>query len=1152
MPNKRVLIYAPYGAFKVHHQADAVIGAALRLRGCEVSVLLCNRIFADCVIAGNPPDQSACFQCSQSGSQMFGMFGLPTVPMGSLVAKHEAQQIKEWSEFLPVCELEEATFNGNPLGEWVCTQMYSHFKTSELDFDDGRIVRAYRSLLYNAGLIQVGYLKYIDSFRPDYVLCYNGVHAYYRIVFELSRQRNIPVLVHERGYIEDSFLFVENNSVLAYENRFDFWNRWKDVPLSAEEFSTALNFIVERETGRNTSFFPIYDFSSDERMLRTSLRIPADGRIISLFTTGDWESGMSKGHHRIVFPSQIEWMHQTAQICAERGDFLVIRHHPLGAGIGSYPPAKTFLQKLCNISHEFGPHVRVIMPAEKVTSYALLWNSDAALIMSSTVGAEALLRGIATVALAESQYLPMGIELLKDQCEYRGAIENAVQKTQSFGIPDLARAYRYFYYWFFRLAFKFRSFGIRNIYEPDIRIKTLDDLKEGRDPDLDRICNHIIYETPLFEMPDESRMAYEGIERELLSKELEKIRRNRSAIRQAAAGVAAFREPLVSIVRMREDGLRYTTDNILARSLVRSRHKNLERLEMPASPYHSSKMLLEAMEDAAARATGDLIHITSDKLHVDESIYSSSSDFLRAPENARFDGICWAAWKVSPDGSFKDEIFTERRPVSTLEQLIDEFAFVKNPLQLLSFIVLRKSAFRRIVKGLQGQDDLRAALFKMLLSDGAPFAIHHTRRALLAVHMPEDPAKLACEAHKLLESGKPAEALTRIEEARLLGAPHWDNALEALRIQAKIYDGRTIEARCAAEAAVRRTPSDPVFWDLLRKIILLLLPSGFTYDDIAPAVERIDGYLVPGQERFLFDKVMSLPNDAAILEVGSYLGRSTAAMAFACAGTQRHIYCIDTFFGNEGPMGKTEDFLDTWQANLRQYDLERYVTALPGYSYEVLPNWNGKPKVDFAFLDGSHEYRDVLRDLEMTYPLVKTEGWIALHDVEPGWPGPWRVWRQSAMPVLTSHQYSSSLACGRKTHEARQLPFADAPFSYAREWAIFLKEKYPEASQIAQALLETIEGGSRLDRSLDTAHKIITHIMPDNFRVTIRHMLSKEASKDPHLHYWNGLILAGEGKHEEARQAFEEAFRLSDEPLKARLSAYLRLAAAHRPSRTDF
>ncbi len=184
------------------------------------------------------------------------------------------------------------------------------------------------------------------------------------------------------------------------------------------------------------------------------------------------------------------------------------------------------------------------------------------------------------------------------------------------------------------------------------------------------------------------------------------------------------------------------------------------------------------------------------------------------------------------------------------------------------------------------------------------------------------------------------------------------------------------------------------------------------YMSIALKVEAIEGHLMPGQERYLFEKVESLPHDAVIVEIGSYKGRSTVAMAYACKDTKRKIYCIDTWRGNDTDF-KADDFYNDWLNNIQSNGLGQYVTPLRGNSKEVIEILRDEAiRVDFAFIDGSHQFIDVLNDFESLYPLMKDQGQIAFHDVIYTWRGPFECWHSIAKHVLTNHEYCGSIATG--------------------------------------------------------------------------------------------------------------------------------------------
>jgi predicted O-linked N-acetylglucosamine transferase (SPINDLY family)/glycosyltransferase involved in cell wall biosynthesis/predicted O-methyltransferase YrrM len=202
-----------------------------------------------------------------------------------------------------------------------------------------------------------------------------------------------------------------------------------------------------------------------------------------------------------------------------------------------------------------------------------------------------------------------------------------------------------------------------------------------------------------------------------------------------------------------------------------------------------------------------------------------------------------------------------------------------------------------------------------------------------------------------------------------------------------------------------------------------------SYQQIQTAVEAIGGYPIPGQEAYLFNKVKSLSDNAIIVEIGSFQGRSTAAMAYACVGTQRKIYCIDAWdFEQE----ELKHVFEVWQNNIRHNGLEGYATPLKGYSRDILSRWNeltGGKAIDFIFIDGGHEYEDVLPDFQLAFPLVKSEGWIAFHDFGCDYPGVDRVWHELAKLNLTDYEYCSTIACGKKLAALGALPQLQKPSS---------------------------------------------------------------------------------------------------------------------------
>ena len=63
------------------------------------------------------------------------------------------------------------------------------------------------------------------------------------------------------------------------------------------------------------------------------------------------------------------------------------------------------------------------------------------------------------------------------------------------------------------------------------------------------------------------------------------------------------------------------------------------------------------------------------------------------------------------------------------------------------------------------------------------------------------------------------------------------------------------------------------------------------FDRSWPLIDAVPGWLSPGQERALFDLAWNTSTAGRLLELGSFLGRSTVSLAAACSNTGRRVYC---------------------------------------------------------------------------------------------------------------------------------------------------------------------------------------------------------------------------------------------------------------------
>ncbi|KPA15174.1 Capsule polysaccharide biosynthesis, partial [Candidatus Magnetomorum sp. HK-1] len=729
---KKILLFSPYGLWQVHSQVDVMIGAALRLRGCEVISVCCDGVFENCPIAKVNQEQM-CKQCSMMSNNLFSNFKIPIIFLKKLLSDELILQLKSWVQNIPVDKLYKTKLGQNEIGKWIIPSILSYFTCGKPDFSNPEFVKIYRSFLLNSSLIVHSFGKLLDSFKPDHVICYSGIHCYYKIAYELARQKNIKTLIHERGTIDSSFTFLENGGIVSYQHRIDCFENWRNIPLNITELEWVKEYIQNREKGKNINWHSSYTYSSEDHLIYKALRIPLDSKIITIFTSHNWEYGILTYETYVTFKSQIAGMKYIIESLKDKHYYLIIRLHP--------PMGHTVLLNnefiddlLSQLYYDLPSNVRIVMPNEKMTAYSLLWSSEAVITFSSTIGLEALFKGTYNIGNVKNLYSTV-TDPVTNYKEYDKIVDEAVKKTKNFKIDYLKTAYRAIFYLFRRINFQFKTFGIKNFHEPDIRIKNIKEIEEGQDIILDQICKHVMYGDPLYLIPGKVELKRsEDVEDLFLSKELEFIKKKRQETKKQIS-MHPYYEPLITVSIISQNKITSTQSTFFYKSLQRSRHKNIKINKKDQIIFHDLKnlelkTLLQKLEVSVANSESGYIYIASDNIHIDESLFSNSIDFLEKSENNKYHAVVTGAFVCNKDNKIVDQLFANESDGDQYNYLKDNTNFdVTNYSQLLSFFVWRKDSLLKLISELKKDQNNKIdfnyeLIFEKILSTNATFCVY--------------------------------------------------------------------------------------------------------------------------------------------------------------------------------------------------------------------------------------------------------------------------------------------------------------------------------------------------------------------------------------------------------------------------------------------
>lgn len=141
----------------------------------------------------------------------------------------------------------------------------------------------------------------------------------------------------------------------------------------------------------------------------------------------------------------------------------------------------------------------------------------------------------------------------------------------------------------------------------------------------------------------------------------------------------------------------------------------------------------------------------------------------------------------------------------------------------------------------------------------------------------------------------------------------------------------------------------------------------------------------------LYDEVArQLPNNTNILEVGTWLGKSTCFLASRLKFYNKNIkiYAADSFAGEDTCQFQLDvvksdggTIFNKFWKNVTDLELQDYIYPIISQSHNCVDKIDLKT-FEFIFIDADHKYAPVLKDIGSLYPYVREGCYIAGHDYE--------------------------------------------------------------------------------------------------------------------------------------------------------------------------
>ena len=160
------------------------------------------------------------------------------------------------------------------------------------------------------------------------------------------------------------------------------------------------------------------------------------------------------------------------------------------------------------------------------------------------------------------------------------------------------------------------------------------------------------------------------------------------------------------------------------------------------------------------------------------------------------------------------------------------------------------------------------------------------------------------------------------------------------------------------------------------------------------------------EQAFLYRLASSLPADAQVMEIGSWIGHGTCTLASALKGSGARCFAVDAFACWSDTPGENAYYQrllakiapnrsqrEIFASHLAHFGFQNRVQAVVGDTRKAASLVPLAPaSVDLIFIDGGHDLETVRHDIANYLPFVKPNGIAAFHDFSSTCGVPTALW----------------------------------------------------------------------------------------------------------------------------------------------------------------
>ena len=471
---QRIIFFTVLGSHSFMVGSEIALARALRARGHDVHIVICDGILSACENKSVGLDENElaqrCQKCAYRGAVLTQASGIKTHKLSEL---QKSANDSEADKIL-------STLNFNYIIE---SALYKFFRVGRLK---GTAEEQQQKIKVEAAC-QVTARAAIACARlqPTRIIMSHGVYSSWAPALMVFQSLGIPTLVYNKGKKKNSVVMNWVKGLMDWDVSAE-WEKVKDLPLSPKQESAIQGYLKGRITHQGDALK--YNFGELENRALTLKRFNLDPEkpIMVLFTNVLWDAASAQ--KEIAFPNAVDWVMQTIEWFIRHPEKqLVVKIHPAEVVIGTNQP---FVKEIERVFPSLPSNIRIIPPEEKVNSWSITQITSLGLVHTSTPGMELPLSGVPCLVASGVHYRGKGftvdIESREQYFQYLEDFPKINFDTEKAKILSMRYAYllfeRYHLNW---------SFMIEGDYGRYVAVNARTDEELNRDETINLLCQKI-------------------------------------------------------------------------------------------------------------------------------------------------------------------------------------------------------------------------------------------------------------------------------------------------------------------------------------------------------------------------------------------------------------------------------------------------------------------------------------------------------------------------------------------------------------------------------------------------------------------------------------------------------------------------------------